>query len=194
MADSVAKESGTKTGAATKSRSTGGDSGDGENGRGRTVSAAPSKETTEQRATEQGRTELAAEKGRTSIADVVVAKIAGMAAREIPGIYELGGGASRAFRAIRERVPGAGRASVAQGVSVEVGERQAAVDLVLVMEYGISISEVAQAARENIIDAVERMTGLEVVEVNIAIDDIHLPELDEDRDGEEPRAGGRRLE
>lgn len=148
--------------------------------------------------TEPGRTDLAVDlaagKGRTSIADVVVAKIAGMAAREIPGIHELGGGAARAFRAIRERVPGAGRASVAQGVSVEVGERQAAIDLVLVIEYGVSISDVAQAARENIIDAVERMTGLEVVEVNIAIDDIHLPELDEDDHDDGSRSSGRTLE
>ncbi len=191
MAASAAKDNNVKTGAVTKPRSgtTAGGSGNG-----RAVGVAASKEPTEQRSSEQGRTELAAEKGRTSIADVVVAKIAGMAAREIPGIHELGGGAVRAFRAIRERVPGAGRASVAQGVSVEVGERQAAIDLVLVIEYGISISEVAQAARENIIDAVERMTGLEVVEVNIAIDDIHLPELDDDPDADEPHARGRSLE
>jgi uncharacterized alkaline shock family protein YloU len=183
MADNAASDGSTKTGSATKSRST-------------TTTGTAKSEVVGP--TEQGRTEIAtgtaAEKGRTSIADVVVAKIAGTAAREIPGIYELGGGTARAFRAIRERVPGAGRPSVAQGVSVEVGERQAAIDLVLVIEYGISISDVAQAVRENIIDAVERMTGLEVVEVNIAIDDIHLPELDDDQEGDEPRVSGRRLE
>lgn len=140
-------------------------------------------------------TNLTTERGRTTIADVVVAKIAGMAAREIPGVHELGGGAARAFRAIRERVPGAGRPSVAQGVSVEVGERQAAVDLVVVIEYGISIADVAQAARENIIDAVERMTGLEVVEVNIAVDDIHLPDSEDSLDVSDSRQpGGRNLE
>jgi uncharacterized alkaline shock family protein YloU len=116
---------------------------------------------------------LATEKGRTSIADGVVAKIAGIAAREIPGVYALGGGAARAFGAVRQRIPG-GKPNVAQGVSVEVGERQCAVDLNIVVDYGVPIAELAQAVRENVIDSVERMTALEVVEVNIAVDDIHI--------------------
>ena len=64
-------------------------------------------------------------------------------------------------------------------MKVEVGERQAAVDLDVVVEYGVSIVDVAGAVRTNVIGAVERMTGLEVVEVNIAVDDVHLP--DEER-------------
>src|SRR4029078_3014149 len=77
--------------------------------------------------------ELGTDESRTSIADSVVAKIAGVAAREVSGVHAMGGGASRAFGAIREAV---GTSSASQGVSVEVGERQAAIDLTLVVEYG----------------------------------------------------------
>jgi len=125
-------------------------------------------------------------RGRTTIADGVVAKIAGMAAREVPGIHNLGGGMARAFGAMRERVPGGGGGGgVTRGVKVEVGERQAAVDLNVVVEYGVSIVDVAGDVRSNVIGAVERMTGLEVVEVNIAVDDVHLPDEEEGEESEE---------
>jgi uncharacterized alkaline shock family protein YloU len=63
---------------------------------------------------------------------------------------------------------------VTQGVSVEVGERQAAIDLDVVVEYGVPIVDVANAVRDNVSSRVERMTGLEVTEVNVTVDDIHL--------------------
>lgn len=113
--------------------------------------------------------------GKTTIASGVVQKIAGMAAREVSGVHALGGGVSRAFGAIRERIPGAGTVSTS-GVAVEVGEKQAAIDLDVVVEYGAGIVELARAVRRNVITAVERMTGLEVIEVNIAVNDIHLPD------------------
>ncbi|KAA5830023.1 Asp23/Gls24 family envelope stress response protein [Saccharopolyspora hirsuta] len=119
--------------------------------------------------------------GKTTIAASVVQKIAGIAAREISGVYAMGGGVSRAFGAIRERIPGGSGTSSTSGVQVEVGEKQAAVDLDIVVEYGASIVDLARAVRRNVITAVERMTGLEVIEVNIAVNDIHLP----DEDGEE---------
>ncbi|MEV0691747.1 Asp23/Gls24 family envelope stress response protein [Streptomyces sp. NPDC050388] len=125
-------------------------------------------------------------RGKTTIADGVVAKIAGMAAREVPGIYNLGAGMARAFGAMRERVPGGG-GGVTRGVKVEVGERQAAVDLDVVVEYGVSIVDVAGDVRTNVISAVERMTGLEVVEVNIAVDDVHLPDEEEESEPDEGR-------
>lgn len=125
-------------------------------------------------------------RGRTSIADGVVAKIAGMAAREIPGIYNLGGGMARAIGAMRDRVPGGG-GGVTRGIKVEVGAKQAAVDLDVVVEYGVSIVEVAGDVRTNVINAVERMTGLEVVEVNIAVDDVHLPDEEEESEQSEGR-------
>ncbi|MFE3584080.1 Asp23/Gls24 family envelope stress response protein [Streptomyces vinaceus] len=133
-----------------------------------------------------GRTEVsepAGTRGRTSIADTVVVKIAGMAAREIPGVHAMGGGLSRTLGAVRDRVPG-GRPNVGRGVKVEVGERQAAIDVELVVEYGVPVPDVARDVRENVIAAVERITGLEVVEVNIAVTDVHLPGDDEDDTGE----------
>ncbi len=121
---------------------------------------------------------LASDQGTTTIADAVVQKIAGLAAREVRGVHNLGGGASRAFGAFRDRIPGAS-ASVGQGVSVEVGETQTAVDLELVVEYGVSIAELARAVRRNVITAIEQMTGLEVVEVNINVNDVFIEEDEE---------------
>ncbi|MFD3655253.1 Asp23/Gls24 family envelope stress response protein [Streptomyces sp. NPDC058620] len=124
-------------------------------------------------------------RGRTTIADVVVAKIAGMAARDLPGVYALGSGFARSMGSMRERVPGAGSGkSGTRGVSVEVGELQAAIDLEIVVDYGVSITDVAGAVRENVISAVERMAGREVVEVNIMVSDVKLPD-DEEDEGEE---------
>lgn len=120
---------------------------------------------------------LSSERGRTSVADGVVAKIAGIAAREVPGVHEMGAGASRTFGAMRSRIPGAKR-NVAQGVDVEVGEKQCAVDLELVVEYGVEIAAVANDVRQNVIESLERMTSLEVVEVNIAVDDVHIEQDD----------------
>ncbi|MFD7539918.1 Asp23/Gls24 family envelope stress response protein [Streptomyces sp. NPDC059819] len=125
-------------------------------------------------------------RGKTAIADSVVEKIAGMATREVPGIRSLGAGMARAFGAVRDRVPG-GRPSVTRGVKVEVGERQTAVDLDVVVEYGVPIVDVAAAVRVNVITAVERMTGLQVVEVNIAVDDVHLPDEEDDQEDTEGR-------
>ena len=62
---------------------------------------------------------------------------------------------------------------------MEVGERQAAVDLDVVTEYGAPIAEIARSVRRNVINAVEGMTGLQVTEVNIAVNDIHLPTDDQ---------------
>ncbi|MDF9811372.1 Asp23/Gls24 family envelope stress response protein [Streptomyces sp. SPB162] len=124
-------------------------------------------------------------RGRTTIADGVVEKIAGMAARDVGGVHAMGTGFSRTFGAVRDRVPGGGK-SVTRGVKAEVGETQAALDLDLVVEYGVSIVDVANAVRENVVAAVERMTGLEVVEVNIAIGDVKLPD-EEDDDEDEPQ-------
>jgi uncharacterized alkaline shock family protein YloU len=131
---------------------------------------------------------LVTDLGRTTIADTVVAKIAGIAAREVSGVHALGGGAARAVGAIRERIPG-GRTNQSLGVSVEVGERQAAVDLQLVAEYGVSIADLAQGIRRNVISSIERMTSLEVTEVNIDVQDVFLESDDQDQQGQqtEPR-------
>lgn len=125
------------------------------------------------------------ERGRTALAVGVVEKIAGMAAREVSGIHALGSGLARTFGAMRDRVPG-GKSSIGRGIKAEVGEKQTAIDIALVVEYGVVIPELARQVRENIIAAVERMTGLEVVEVNIAVNDVHLPDEPEFEEEEEP--------
>lgn len=130
-------------------------------------------------------TALVTQQGRTSIADSVVAKIAGVATRDVSGVHNLGGGTARAVGAIRERIPGS-RTNQSQGVSVEVGERQAAVDVDLVAEYGVAIADLASSIRRNVIASVERMTGLEVTEVNITVTDVHLPNDDDETDEAEP--------
>jgi uncharacterized alkaline shock family protein YloU len=124
-----------------------------------------------------------ASKGRTSIADAVVQKIASIAAREVSGVHALGGSATRAMVAIRERIPGASQ-SHGQGVGVEVGERQTAIDLDMVVEYGVAIPDLSNSVRRNVTSTVERMTGLEVTEVNVAVNDVYVPS----EDAEEPRS------
>jgi uncharacterized alkaline shock family protein YloU len=125
-----------------------------------------------------------ATRGRTTIADGVVEKIAGLAARDVIGVHAMGSGFARTLGAVRDRVPGGSR-SATQGVKAEVGEVQTALDLEIVVDYGVAIADVARSVRENVISAVERMTGLEVVEVNIAVSDVKLPdEADEEEESE----------
>jgi len=123
---------------------------------------------------------LITERGRTRIADTVVAKIAGIATREISGVHSLGGGAARAVAAIRERIPGA-TSNQSQGVDVEVGETQAAVDIDIVADYGVRLADLAAAIRQNVIRAIETMTGLDVTEVNVSINDVYVDEGDPDQ-------------
>lgn len=123
--------------------------------------------------------------GTTTIADGVVATIAGIAVRESDGIYALGGSASRALGSVRDRMSKAPDPS--RGVKVEVGETQTAVDVDVIVEYGEPIAEDAKDIRTRVTDAVETMTGLEVVEININVLDVHLPGSDDE--GED---GGRR--
>ena len=127
---------------------------------------------------------LATEQGKTAIADSVVQKIAGMATQEISGVYKLGTGTARMVGSLRERIPGSSGPSMSQGVAVEVGERQAAIDLDIVAEYGVSIADLANAVRRNVINSVQRMTSLEVTEVNISVNDIHTP--GDDNEPQEP--------
>jgi uncharacterized alkaline shock family protein YloU len=130
----------------------------------------------------QGGSQLLTEHGTTSIADSVVAKIAGVAAKEMSGVHAMGGTAGRAIGAIRDRIGGT---SAGQGVKVEVGQRQAAIDIDIIVDYGVSIVDLSQAVRDNAIRQVERMTGLEVTEVNISVNDVYLG--DEGEDDSEPR-------
>ncbi len=133
-------------------------------------------------------TVLVTEQGKTTIADVVVSKIAGIAAREMPGVHELvTQGVGGAVTGLAQRVTGADTRS--QGVNVEVGEREAAIDLRLTVDYGVSIPQVAEAVRRNIMSRLEAMTGLIVKEVNIDVTDLYFPEEAAQTLQVEPRVG-----
>jgi uncharacterized alkaline shock family protein YloU len=138
--------------------------------------------TTTTTSTPATRDRLATDDGQISVAEGVVQKIAGTACREIAGVHAMGTGGTRAFGAIRERIPGSSGPNFAQGVGVEVGETEAAIDLDIVVEYGVGIAELGRSIQRNVKQAVERMTGLRVVEVNIAVDDVYLPSTDDDQD------------
>ena len=112
---------------------------------------------------------LETERGVTTIADEVVAKLAGHAAHEIQGVAGMGA----TFRRLLGRVK-PGEESLTQGVNVEVGKKEAAIDMVLLVRYGYPIPSLAQEVRENVITRVETDTGLIVKEVNIEIDDLQF--------------------
>ncbi len=117
------------------------------------------------------------ELGEIRIANEVVAVIAGLAATDVDGVAGMSGGIAGG---IAEML---GRKNLAKGVKVEVGQEQAAVDLYVVVEYGVRIPEVAWQIQQNVKRAIETMTGLEVVEVNVHIQGVHLQE----ERNEEPR-------
>jgi len=133
----------------------------------------------------RGDSALVSSLGKTTIAETVVSKIAGIATREVDGVHALGGGTARAVGALRERIPGA-RTNHAQGVSVEVGEKQAAVDVDIVADYGVAITGLAEGIRRNVINSVERMTGLQVTEVNITVHDVYLDDGSNTEDDDAP--------
>lgn len=123
---------------------------------------------------------LVTDTGTTSIADGVVSKVAGLATREVPGIHDLGGGAARAVGTVTSRV-GLGD-QLSQGVSVEVGTREAAVDLKVVIEYGESIPSVTEEVRQNVVRRIQGITGLTVTEVNINVTDLYFAGEDQGSD------------
>ena len=118
------------------------------------------------------------DRGTTTISDTVVAKTAGIAAREVAGVHALGGAASQMFGAMRQRV---GRGvDVTQGVSVEVGQTQAAVEMNIEVDYGEALHKVAEHVRSRVVQRIESMTGLEVVAVDLTVTDVHVEGEDED--------------
>jgi uncharacterized alkaline shock family protein YloU len=110
--------------------------------------------------------------GRTVISETAVAKVAGIAARAVPGVYSLGSGPSRALGALRDAV---GSADHAAGVNAEVGETQVAVDINLVASYGTPLHALANQVRAAVYRAVEELVGLQVIEVNVEIVDVYVP-------------------
>ena len=128
-----------------------------------------------------------AEGGKVTVDQSVVQKIAGIACREISGVHAMGVSTSRAFGAVRERIPGSSGPNIAQGVGVEVG-RERGRDR---PGHRRGIRRQHRRPRQehpaNVKQAVERMTGLDVVEVNINVDDLYLPGEDDQQQDSPPR-------
>jgi len=106
------------------------------------------------------------EAGNIKISNDVVGKIAGMAALETPGIAAMSGGLSEGWA---KRLSGK---NVQKGVSVEVGQLEAAIDLRIIVIYETPIHEVSRILQQNVREAVESMTGLRVVEVNVKVEGV----------------------
>ena len=124
---------------------------------------------------------LQTERGNTTIADSVVSKIAGIAAQEVDGI-RMGSGASQTASNLLGSITGSGGGSQTQGVSVEVGQEEAAIDLTLTAEYGKSVPQLAEAVRRNVANRVESLVGLRVNEVNITVQNIFFPEQEREQE------------
>jgi uncharacterized alkaline shock family protein YloU len=127
---------------------------------------------------ESSQSPLQTERGSTSISDSVVSKIAGIASQEVDGI-RMGSGA---VSGILGSITGGSSGSQTQGVSVEVGQEEAAIDLTLTAEYGKSIPQLAEAVRRNVANRVESLVGLRVNEVNITVSNIFFPQQEAEQE------------
>jgi uncharacterized alkaline shock family protein YloU len=120
--------------------------------------------------------------GTNTIAEGVVEKVVGIAAREVPGVHDLGKGATRAIGALRTAINQQDRG---QGVSVEVGEKQVAADIVIVAEYPVPLQTLSDDVRRAVAEAITTVVGLQATEINVRVDDVFIPSDDAD---EEPEA------
>ena len=113
--------------------------------------------------------------GSIQIAPEVIEVIAGLATIEIQGVAGMSGGFAGGIAELL------GRKNLSKGVKVEVGQRQAAVDVSIIIDYGFKIPEVAHEIQRNVKQAIESMTGLDVVEVNVHIHDVHFKAADKEK-------------
>jgi uncharacterized alkaline shock family protein YloU len=152
-----------------------------------------SEERTQQQRQQQD-SPLRTERGGTRIEDSVVSKISGIAAQEVDGV-RMGGGTSQAIGGLLSSVTGSsgGSGGQSRGVSVEVGEVEAAIDVTLTVAYGISIPQVAEAVRRNIINRIENLVGLNVTEVNITVNDVFFPEQEQQQQQQQRQLEQQRL-
>lgn len=130
--------------------------------------------------------ELITEEGRTIIATTVISKIAGIAAKEIDGVHDLlTQGMSEAIAGLAQRVTRSDARG--QGVRADIDGNTASIHMRITVDYGVSIVQLADALRRNVIDRVRAMTGIEVREVNIDVADLFFPELEEQSEHEQHR-------
>ena len=128
-----------------------------------------------------GSSPLQTDRGNTSISDSVVSKIAGIAAQEVDGI-RMGSGASQTASSLLGSITGGSGGGQTAGVSVEVGQEEAAIDLTLTVEYGKSVPQIAEAVRRNVSNRVESLVGLRVTEVNITVQNIFFPQQEQEQE------------
>ena len=134
---------------------------------------------------------LHTERGSTTIQDSVVSKIAGIAAQEVDGI-RMGSGTSQTASNLLGSITGGSSGSQTQGVSVEVGQEETAIDLTLTVEYGKSIPQISDAVRRNVANRVESLVGLRVTEVNIAVNNVFFPQMEEEQERQRQQEQQRR--
>lgn len=126
--------------------------------------------------TEQQESPLRTERGITTLQDNVVSKVVGIAAQEVEGV-RMGGSTSQTAGNLLGSITGGGSdGSLSRGVSVEVGEVEAAADLTMTVEYGRTIHRIAEEVRRNVMRRVENLLGLQVTEVNITVSDVYFPQ------------------
>lgn len=124
--------------------------------------------------TEYEKTDL----GNIQIAPEVIEIIAGLATVEVSGVAGMSGGFAGGFAELL------GRKNLSKGVKVEVGQREAAVDVSIIVEYGKRLPEVASSIQQNVKNAIESMTGLRVIEVNVHVHDVHFKANDKSDEDE----------
>ncbi len=126
---------------------------------------------------------LQSDRGTTTISSAVVSQIAGIAAQEIEKV-QMGGGAAAAVGGFLQSVTGGstGGGNFSKGVSVEVGQEEAAIDLTVTVEYGKSVPQVAEAVRSNVANRVESLVGLRVTEVNVHVNNVYFPEMEREQE------------
>ncbi|MFT2752623.1 Asp23/Gls24 family envelope stress response protein [Clavibacter sp. Sh2088] len=110
--------------------------------------------------------------GDTTVTDGVIAKVAGLAVRDIPGVHSLGGGAARVIGQLRDRI---GQTDLTQGIAVDAQEEGVSFQVTLVAEYGVPLQDVAADVRAAISDAVTELVGRTVTRVDVTVADIVMP-------------------
>ncbi len=124
---------------------------------------------------ENGEISLDSDNNEIKIADDVVAVIAGVAVSEVPGVYEMAGGFAGGITEVLS-----GKKNLAKGIKVEVGEKDTKIDVNIIVEYGVRIPDVAFEIQNRVKKAVETMTGLSVVEVNVHVQGVNTEAKDDD--------------
>lgn len=114
------------------------------------------------------------------IANDVVASIAGVAVSEVPGVYGMAGGIAGGISEVLS-----GKKNLAKGIKVEVTEKETKIDVNIIVEYGTRIPDVAFEIQNRVKKAVETMTGLKVVSVNIHVQGINIAENRESKENTE---------